>query len=311
MKPQEFRDFLARLGELTPEQRRALGAAMAGTREDALALIEARFGERPLCPHCKSADVQPWGSGRGLKRRRCRVCGRSFTALTGTALSGLHKRDVWLAYAKAMVEHASVRKAAEICGIDKTTSFRWRHRFLDAPRDDKAKVLVDIVEVDEAFFLESFKRKRQMPRKSRKRGGKAEKPGLSAEQIPVLIARDRQGAEADAVLKDLSDKSVSDVLRPLVSRENVLVSDGASRYLRFAETADMLHVSLNHSAGERRWGVYHINNVNAQVQRLKDWMRPFRGVATANLPNYLGWHRAIDRAAGAPSPAAMLAAALN
>ncbi len=311
MKPQEFQYFLARLGELTKEQRRALSAAMAGTREDAIALIEARFSERPFCPHCQSAAIQPWGTRNGLERRRCRACRRTFTALTGTALSGLHKRGVWLDYAKAMVDHASVRKAAEICGIDKTTSFRWRHRFLDAPRDNKATTLVDIVEVDETFFRESFKGTRQLLRRPRKRGGKADKPGLSAEQIPVLIARDRQGSEADAVLQDLSDKSVAGMLRPLLSHENVLVSDGAYRYLRFAEHANLLHVSLNHSAGERRWGVYHINNVNAQVQRLKDWMRPFRGVATANLPNYLGWHRVLDRPTGAPSPAALLADALD
>ena len=58
---QDFRDFLARLGELMPEQRRVLGAAMAGTREDALTPTEARFSECPFYPHCKSADVQPWG----------------------------------------------------------------------------------------------------------------------------------------------------------------------------------------------------------------------------------------------------------
>ena len=55
------------------------------------------------------------------------------------------------------------------------------------------------MEVDEAFFLESFKGKRQMPRKSRERGGKAEMRALT-EQIQVLIARDRQVAEVDAVL---------------------------------------------------------------------------------------------------------------
>ena len=38
----------------------------------------------------------------------------------------------------------------------------------------------------------------------------------------------------------------------------------------------------------------HINNVNAYHGRLKEWMRRFHGVATANLPSYLSWRRTIE-----------------
>jgi hypothetical protein len=38
----------------------------------------------------------------------------------------------------------------------------------------------------------------------------------------------------------------------------------------------------------------HINNVNAYHGRLKQWLARFNGVATKNLPNYLGWRRAIE-----------------
>ena len=115
----------------------------------------------------------------------------------------------------------------------------------------------------------------------------------------------------DAKLPDLSDKSVEDVLGPLIDRENVLVSDGAGRYRRLADARGILHVSLNQSAGERTWGVYHIQNVNAYDSRLKGWMRPFKGVATKYLGNYLGWHRALDRERGSPASTTILAAALN
>jgi hypothetical protein len=39
---------------------------------------------------------------------------------------------------------------------------------------------------------------------------------------------------------------------------------------------------------------FHINNVNAYHSRLKEWLRPFHGVATKNLPNYLGWRRTLE-----------------
>ena len=38
----------------------------------------------------------------------------------------------------------------------------------------------------------------------------------------------------------------------------------------------------------------HINNVNAYHGRLKQWLNRFNGVATKNLPNYLGWRRALE-----------------
>ena len=65
---------------------------------------------------------------------------------------------------------------------------------------DKALELSGIAEADETFFLESFKGQRELPRPARERGGKAAKPGISDEQIPVLIARDRNGETFDAIL---------------------------------------------------------------------------------------------------------------
>ena len=38
----------------------------------------------------------------------------------------------------------------------------------------------------------------------------------------------------------------------------------------------------------------HINNVNAYHSRLKQWLNRFDGVATKNLPSYLGWRRALE-----------------
>ncbi len=47
-------------------------------------------------------------------------------------------------------------------------------------------------------------------------------------------------------------------------------------------------MALAISRGERRQGVFHIQNVNAYHSRLKTWMRRFNGVATKYLPSYLG-----------------------
>ena len=38
-----------------------------------------------------------------------------------------------------------------------------------------------------------------------------------------------------------------------------------------------------------------MQNVNAYQSRLKSWMAPFKGVASAYLPSYLGWRRMVER----------------
>ena len=52
--------------------------------------------------------------------------------------------------------------------------------------------------------------------------------------------------------------------------------------------------------------------MNAYHSRFKQWMRRFNGVATAYLPNCLGWFRALDRnAQSGAKPASLLALAVG
>jgi transposase-like protein len=325
MSDAEFQRLLASVPGLVPAQLAALEAAIrtrmtpapsdASTRPlmepsdpvDApavppppvtcptLAAIEARFAEAPQCPHCQSASIKKWGSANGLKRYRCKACNVTFNALTGTPLAQLHKRELWPAHAGALNDGIVLRKVAARLDVDLTTAFRWRHRFLEAIKAILPKTLRGTVEADETYFLYSEKGSHHLDRPARKRGGKAGKRGLSDEQVPVLIARDRNKATADRILDDRSEASIAAMLDPLVARDAILVSDGAQAYRAFADKANILHVGLVISQGQRRWGVYHVQNVNAYTSQLKRWMRRFNGVATKYLDSYLGWHRMNDR----------------
>ncbi len=92
---------------------------------------------------------------------------------------------------------------------------------------------------------------------------------LSAELVPVLIARDRNRATTDQILADRSTESVSSVLGPVVAKSSVLVSDGAGAYRVFARQAGIPLVALNLSAGEHAWGIYHVQNVNNYSSRTR------------------------------------------
>ena len=268
----------------------------AASGEDLLSKVGrgriARFG----CPHCGGDDVRPWGKAGGKPRYRCASCRKTFNPLTGTPLAGLHHQDRWPDQARALIAGETVAKAAERCKVAYTTAFRWRHRFLSALNLDMPPRLSGIVEADETFILESFKGKRRdLPRASRKRGGKAAKRGLSAEQIPVIVARDRTGATIDAVLPRLDAASITAALGQVITPPAELCCDGGAAVTAFARRARVkFHVLPAPGAPKPEAPDLHINNVNAYHGRLKEWMRRFHGVATKNLPSYLSWRRTIE-----------------
>ena len=252
--------------------------------------------ERTGCPHCASQSLQRWGHVSGLPRYRCNDCRRSFNALTGTPLARLRKKEHWAAQTEALITGESVVKAAKRCGVAVTTAFRWRHRFLSAPALDKPRQLTGIVEVDETYILESFKSRRAaLPRPARKRGGMAKTKGLPAEQIPVLVARDRTGQTTDAVLAKRDRASVTAALGGVVTPANQLCCDGGKAIVSFARKAKIPCCILPKPGGPRPEAPnLHINNVNGYHSRLKEWLRPFHGVATEYLDHYLGWRRTVE-----------------
>lgn len=315
MEAKDFQALVEQLGALTPEQREALIDAVKrkAPANEAVRLIETRFAAAPRCGHCRSDSVATWAKAskaNPLVRYKCKACGKTFNALTGTPLAHLHRRDAWLKYAQALADGISLRKAAKRCKIALDTSFRWRHRFLKTAKDTKAAAISGIVEVDETYFLKSEKGGRKVTSRSpRKRGGKAKKPGLSDEHTPVLIARDRTGATTDAVLEKVNTQNVTDHLAPVVAKDALLISDGEKSYGAFAAKHGILHVWIVASKGEHVWQGYHVQNVNAYASNLKSWMVRFRGVATKYLPSYLGWRRLIDRDGDDASAAHYLLAA--
>ena len=133
-------------------ERRSVSQA----ERDALAGLGERKVERLGCAHCGADEIVGWGRSHGLPRYRCKACGRTFNAATGTGMARLRKKDRWLDLAQAMIEGVSLAKAAERCSVHPTTAYRWRHRFLSAPALDKPHALQGIVKADETFILESF-----------------------------------------------------------------------------------------------------------------------------------------------------------
>ena len=283
--------------EREPEKEPAARSGRASIHKRGVFADVARERFAPVgCPHCRSPEIRPWGGARGLPRYRCPQCRKTFNPFTGTPVAGLHNKERWLDQARALIEGESLAKAAERCRIDPSTAFRWRHRFLAALNDDKPKRLSGIVEADETFILESFKGRRAgLARPARSRGGKGLKRGLSAEQIPIVVARDRSGATFDAVLPRLDAASLKEALGERIAPSTDFCCDGGAAMTAFAQRAKLkIHALPAPGNPKPEDPSFHINNVNAYHGRLKEWMRRFHGVATENLPTYLSWRRTLE-----------------
>jgi transposase-like protein len=107
----------------------------------ALSAVEVPAEAVTRCAYCSGGNLGRWGkSRRALQRWRCRSCGRSFTAATGTVLARVHSLDKLRAVAADMLARApaSCRQLAAKLGLDRMTVWRWRRLVAAAWADRKS-----------------------------------------------------------------------------------------------------------------------------------------------------------------------------
>ena len=294
MKINLFQKLLKQLENLTYTQSKQAEDILH--KKCSLENLEDVMGHTNECPYCQSQSFYKWGVRANLQRYRCNSCHKTFNTLTNTPLARLRHKEVWIDYAKDVIDGKSIRDAAKHCKVANSTTFRWRHRMLKIPIELKAKHLHGIVEFDETYFLESQKGNHHLERKPRVRGGKATQRGISKEQTAVLIIRDRNGNTSDAILKISNKDTLSEIIIPLIDKDTLLCSDTKTSYTAFAKKFGYTLKTINVSAKQHVLdGIYHVQNVNAYDSRLKEWMKHFHGVATKYLESYLGWMRLLDR----------------
>lgn len=315
MKNQNLKALTSAIGKLTAAEISTVKKALARQEHRVETdLVETEMAESvKACPHCRHRKVKNAGSKGGRKRFKClnpslnedgtKVCGKTFNAFTGTPLAGLHNPEKFLSNARGMIDGITIRKTADMLDCSVSTAFRWRHRFLESVERKQPAKLQGVVEADETFFLESFKGRRggsmTLGRKPKKRGTPAKKRGLSKEQIPVLVARDRANAATfTVVLPSRKGRDISAALSTRLSNDVVLMTDGATAYRQVGTDRGVEVRAVPANPKKKPPGPNHINNVNAYDSRLKRWMDRFHGVATKYLHNYIGWHRWLDATKG-------------
>ena len=112
-------------------------------------------------------------------------------------------------------------------------------------------------------------------------GAARRRSAASREQVPVH----RSGTTVRAVLPRVDAAALTAALDPVVAKDALLVSDGGASYPPCAAALGVSHEALNRSMGERVRGDLHVQTVNSRHSRLKDFLRPRRGIATRYLDN--------------------------
>jgi len=250
------------------------------------------------CPSCDGSKISGNGKHNGVQRYVCRECKKYFRETTGSLTHNLKKSDLLSKYIYNMLLGYSIRKCGNQTGISIQTSFDWRHKIISSFNELRPSTFEGIVESDDIFFLESGKGNRELERKSRSRGGKATKRGISNEQVAVVVTQDRNGNQELAVVKKgrISKNDLDKTLGSKLEKGAILCTDAHRSYTAFAKSKEIEHHKFIANKGQRIVNqVYHVQNVNNTAKRLRTWMRPYNGVATKYLQNYLNWFMVLEK----------------
>ena len=314
--------LISMLDRLKPQQIAAVDAHLAGARERARAVLALEGGGEPLpCPRCGGEASSKWGTTRtGFQRRRCRGCGITFTARTGTAMACVQRPGAMAGLLAAMVQPGagplSCRVAARIFGVGRMTIWRWRMTLLAAmiPTTD-ARYFTGIVEMDEAYQKESRKASREWARHASDPAThpKPDRPqwhawprgtrprGLNRRwHLPLLTTVQRGGPTEMLPITRPTQAVIAATMPGRIASDAHLHTDGAFSFERFAQNAGLDHtVCIRKQPGTRARPSAHINTVNGEHALWRRFVRAFRGPASKNLALYAAWFNALRN----PGPA--------
>lgn len=243
-----------------------------------------------FCPHCHGVIVKN-GTQCGKQRYKCKCCGSTFTCTTSTVMyRSRQDTDTWKEVISDTVEFISIDKTAKRLGLSHDCVFHMRHKILAAMEEEQNAhhvVLLDVIECDETFFLESHKGSKTPDDYwcgPRKHGAKAQKRGISNEYICICTG---VGREEEAVAKSLNrakpDASeLKEVFEGYLDESNLVICDGLKSYNILGNEYGCTVKDVNLEGGR----FFHLNCVNGFHSFIKQNYVHYRGVATKYLNCY-------------------------
>ncbi len=272
---------------------------------------ELNKDQKILCPHCISSDILGHGIYKGRKRYKCKECNKTFNDFTGTAISGIKKVEKFQEYLELTIESVTIRKAAKQLGVNVKTIFDWRHKLLSAVSTMNGTFFSSgIVECDDKQLDINEKGKRNLERDAYKRpSDRKTKRGVSNDKVSVMVASDRKGNPVMRIAKmgRIDVESIEKTIGGLISDTNVLCSDSHPSILSWAKNKNLEHHTFIASKQHVKNKCYHVQHVNSIDNLFERWIKPFYGVATKYLQQYLNWFVFLEKVKKSTNPTADLA----
>lgn len=260
-----------------------------------------RWRNGVYCPRCGSRRVKGHGNyGQGLKRHKCKVCGRTFNDKTGTRLhySRLSLREWFTLMPLFLALHSSALGLSWLLDRSYMPVFKALKKLMLSLRAIQPKGMDGVVESDEVYVTAGLKgrnnshRIKRLGRKPRRRGLRRRGRGTwSQDKPPIFILVERGGLEDYVPSSDVEAETALKVIGRRVSEGSTVYTDSFKAYLSLSE-AGYKHESVNHSAGEYARGEVHINGCESRASLLRPWLAVHRGICKDNLTLYLSAFKA-------------------
>lgn len=273
------------------QQQELKGQVLQAARDE----LSQKQPKKP-CPHCKNLKVQKRGKQNGVQMYRCNACTKWFSETTGTPLWDIKLKHKWQAYLRCMEQGMSIKKIAKEINISIQTSFDWRHKILSALKELAPEQLSQTVEVDELELPLSQKGSRHLTRKPRHRADDFVRnefyDDISTVQVVTAVQRGGSKFLAAVESKRLSQEQIEKALEGKFAPNTTLITDKHKSYAAFAKSnANISHyktvLAKEHvSKEDKSVHLQHVNNTHSQ---LRTFLRPFNGVSSKYLQNYLNW----------------------
>ena len=259
---------------------------------------ELSTNHQTICPNCNSSKILGHGKFNGRSRYRCSNCKVTFTGLTGTTASGIHKITEFEKFLEMMITGVTIRKASSELKVAMSTIFAWRHKVFSSLSTINNKEFTGIVECDDKQLDISEKGGQNIKRASYKRpSDRIKKRGVSNDKVSIIVASDRVGNTTMQVAKigRIDAKSLENTLGEMISIDNILYSDSHPSIIMWAKSKNLEHHTFVANKNHVKNKCYHVQHVNSLDNRYERWVGKFYGIATKYLQNYLNWFVFIEK----------------
>ena len=232
---------------------------------------------------------------------KCNDCTKWYSETTGTPLYDIKLKSKWQSYLNLMEQGVSIKKIAKELKISIQTSFDWRHKILSSLAQFIPSELSEEVELDELELAMNNKGCRNLKRPPRKRGTDFKRNQNTNEvtTVQVVTAVQRNGEKylKAVATKRLTKDQITKALEGKIADNTVLITDKHPSYKAFAkENPSIKHKTLlakDHV--DKQDSSIHLQRVNNTHKELRTFLRPFNGVSSKYLQNYLNWFAYVDK----------------